>query len=74
MKKFLSVLLAALMIFSTVSFAAPTAVSTVDSVSETVVVEEAAEAVIATVAGTVSEWHDEKNGILLYNLDFDNIS
>lgn len=73
MKKYLSLLLAVMMVLSTVSFAAPTAVATVESVNETVEVEDAAEAAEVALASETKSWHDEKKGIVLYDIDFDSI-
>ena len=72
MKKTLAILLAVLMIMSTVSFAAPSmagTVSTSSEVAETVeVVEEAAES--ASVLAE-DEWKHDIYGDLLYVIDFE---
>ena len=72
MKKFLIVLLAVMMVLSTVSFAAPSAVGTMETANETVadfvdlaVEEDAAE--LAATAGDKSSY-----GTLVYKIDFDN--
>ena len=70
MKKFLSVLLAVMMVLSTVSFAVPSAVGTMDTAVEMPVVEAVAEATDAELAAdsTVDEF-----GTLLAEINFDSL-
>lgn len=72
MKKFLSVLLAVMMVLSTVSFAIPSAVGTFDAAVES----EAAEMPVAVPEETATlaaddTWYDLEKGTLLFNMDFD---
>ena len=71
MKKFLSILLAVMMILSTVSFAAPSLAGSADvAVEETPVVEvPAAEADEAVLAAEVNK---ASYGTLIYKVDFEN--
>ena len=72
MKKFLSVLLAVIMVFSTVSFAIPSAVSTLDSAVEGFVpMEEAREEKETAVLSADASWYDLEKGTLLFNMDFE---
>lgn len=73
MKKFLSLLLAVMMILSTVSFAAPTAVVTPDSASEAVVPVAEESVVTEETAELAADdtWYDIEKGTLLFNMDFD---
>ena len=73
MKKFLSLLLAVMMIFSTVSFAAPTAVITPDSASESVAPVAEESVVPQDTADLAADdiWYDADMGIKLFVIDLD---
>lgn len=69
MKKFLSVLLAVMMVLSSVSFAAPTAVMTSDFAMAK---PEATDADVPETAILAADtWYDLEKGTLLYNMDFE---
>ena len=70
MKKFLSVLLAVMMVLSTVSFAAPALAGTADTAVETPVVEAPAED--ADLAAIITDNTD--HGELVFELNFDNLA
>jgi len=70
MRKFLSVLLAVMMILSTVSFAAPSLAGVADSAVETPVVEVPAED--ADLAAIITDNTD--HGELVFELNFDNLA
>ena len=74
MKKFLSVLLAVMMVLSTVSFAAPSAVATMDSDVELPVVDETVAEDTADLAadGEISEDVDSY-GEMIFELNFDSL-
>lgn len=75
MKKFLSVLLSCLMVLSTVSFAAPNAVSTFDTASfgdfEILENQEMDHADLASVSASDYTWIDDEKGTKLFVMDFE---
>ena len=73
MRKFLSVLLAVMMVVSTVSFALPSAVTTADSATNAVA-ENATEMTTEIQEANLfadDTWYDKTKGTLLFNMDFD---
>ena len=72
MKRFLSVLLALMMIFSTAIFAAPTMVSTADTSAEAVE-EVGAETQAVVLDESTPTDYDENYGYLVASMDFDNV-
>ncbi len=70
MKKYLSILLAAIMVFSTVAFAAPSAVDTVETADEAVVDASAVFEAQETTDDAELE-SDSELGQLVFNLDFE---
>jgi len=73
MRKFLSVLLAVMMVVSTVSFAVPSAVTTDDSATNAVA-ENATETTTEIQEANLfadDTWYDKTKGTLLFNMDFD---
>lgn len=71
MKKFLSLLLAVMMVLSTVSFALPSVVGVADSVYEPEVVDTYVAAPEETAVLSADTWYDLEKGTLLYNMDFE---
>jgi len=72
MKKYLAMLLAVMMVMSTVSFAAPSMVVTVDDASEAAVVEETAQTDEDKASLEAdSQWTHEIYGDLLYDMNFE---
>jgi len=69
MKKFLSILLAVMMVLSTVSFAAPSAVGTMDYATEAPVVPEVEDADLAAIITDNTD-----HGELVFELNFDNLA
>ena len=73
MKKFLSVLLAVMMVLSTVSFAVPSAVGTMDTVvEEAIAVEDVAVEETATLAADISD-DTSTYGEMIFELNFDDL-
>lgn len=71
MKKFLSVLLAVMMVLSTVSFAIPTAVGTADVAAEVPASEAFVPDDESAFLAADETWYDTTKGTLLFNMDFD---
>ncbi|MBO4950325.1 MAG: hypothetical protein J6E38_04830 [Clostridia bacterium] len=72
MRKFLSVLLALMMVVSTVSFAAPAVVTVADSATDANVAYEATETTTEVLELFADDtWYDKTKGTLLFNMDFD---
>ncbi len=74
MKKLLSIVLAVLMLFSTVSYAAPVMVDTAVTAEEVVAQETTVAEETVLEAETEKIWKDEEKGVLLYHIDFDNLT
>lgn len=72
MKKFLSVLLALTMIFSSVAFAAPSMMGTVSSAEETQAVQETENDAVV-MEETAQGIYDEQYGLLVAKMDFSNL-
>ena len=71
MKKFLSIMLAVMMVLSTVSFAAPSAVGTMDAATEAPVVV-VPEVPAEETADLAAEVNKASYGTLIYKVDFEN--
>ena len=71
MKKFLSLVLAVMMVLSTVSFALPSVVGVADSVYEPEVADTYVAAPEETAVLSADTWYDLEKGTLLYNMDFE---
>ena len=71
MKRTLAILLALMMVLSTLSFAAPVAVSTVTTAEETLIQQELTTENVAELEDETVDWIDEKYGHLVFNLDFE---
>ena len=71
MKKFLSVLLALTMIFSSVAFAAPSMMGTVNTAEETQAVQETENDAVV-MEETAQGIYDEQYGLLVAKMDFEN--
>ena len=71
MKRFLSILLAVMMVLSTVSFAIPTAVTIADGAPITMPVEEVIVPEEVAELSADDTWYDIEKGTLLFNMDFE---
>ena len=72
MKKFLSVLLAVMMVLSCISYAVPSVVGNYDAVAEPEVVDTFVAAPEDTaVLAADDTWYDIEKGTLLFNMDFE---